>query len=55
MYTDAEDRLTDAAEAADGIRPGWDISADEEDPEANPFAAISRCRVAAGMASVSSP
>ena len=39
MYTDAEDRLTDAAEAADGIRPGWDISADEEDPEEMPFAA----------------
>ena len=39
MYTDAEDRLTDAAEAADGIRPGWDISADEEEPEEMPFAA----------------
>lgn len=38
MYTDAEDRLTDAAEAADGIRPGWDISADEEEPEEMPFA-----------------
>lgn len=39
MYTDAEDRLTDAAEVADGIRPGWDISADEEEPEEMPFAA----------------
>ena len=44
MYTDAEDRLTDAAEAADGIRPGWDISADEEEPEEMPFAAASVCR-----------
>ncbi len=39
MYTDAEDRLTDAAEVADGTGSGWDMPADAEVAEGTPPAA----------------